>query len=139
MKNKTTETFPIIDGPKHWFDLALCLGDPFPTPQQMLHGYSGGGTRHPGFIMNTEGIHAKRQNKIREEIIRCLQIYWEKPPIRIIGLSRGKADELWNFRGILTTPSGSLGGLPTEVPARGWYNVTTSKGKITFSKPKTRT
>ena len=134
-KQRVTETFAILYGPKHPFDLALCLIDPHPRPQQMFHGYSGG-TRHPEFVMNIEGIHDKRRNKRKAEIIRYLQVYWEKPPIQITSLSKGSAEGVWYFRGILTVPSGTMGGENPKVPARGWYNVKTCKGKISFGEPK---
>ena len=136
-KQKAVETFAITDGPKHPFDLALCLIDPYPKPQQMFHGYSGG-TRHPGFIMNIDGIHDKHQNKKRERVIQHLRVYWQKPPIRITSLSKGNTEGHWDFKGIPTVPSGTVGGQHPEARAWGWYNVNTCKGRISFSEPKTR-
>lgn len=133
-KPKYTETFPIVDGPRHAFDLALCLIDPDPKPLQTFNG-DDGGLRHPGFKMDITGIHDKRKRKENMAIIIFLQTYWENPPIHITSLSCGKAVGEFEFKGILQIPSGSVGGDRPEVHARGSYNVTTGKGIISFSKP----
>lgn len=135
-KEQAKETLGIIDGPKHPFDLALCLIDPFPKPQQMFHGYMGG-MRHPNFTIDIKGIHDKRESEKNQRIIDHLQVYWENPPIQITGLRRDeKNDCRWCFVGTLTVPSGTVGGERPTVSAQGWYNTATCKGRITFSNPK---
>lgn len=121
-------SFTITGGPKHWFDLLVCLGEPNPIP---LYGYLAGGSRHPGFEVKTDDIWTRFPKPVRErkdklDRIVCFVSTFASPPIRITGLSRNQEAGRYSFKGELNS-----GYDDPKFPVSGWFSIPKQKGELT--------
>lgn len=128
-------SFTILGGPKHWFELVICLGEPEPRP---LHGYLAWGRRHPGFGIDIDRMWQKypqpREDQLND-LLSAVSGFGNSPPIRITSLSRREdslCEDGWDFKGFLINGVNDAHYNKTEIPVEGWFDIPEQNGEITF-------
>lgn len=124
---KISISFQIKSGPKHIFDLALCLIDP--EPGRGINSFK----RCPDFKIDTNGMfehYPKPRNPKLDELLDFVSCFGDTVPIRITSLSCNEIPNRWSFKGEAYNSFSET--THKKTPVSGWFNTEKQTGTLTI-------